>query len=318
MLEVSREMVAVKTTEKERITTLVVEDDRNFRLMLQETLNDLNGLVVTKSFANDVKTAMQKFMEVKPDIVLLDINLPDGKGLDLIEPMLRIHPAVSIVMVTGSRVNADVERAKRDGAIGYILKPYTRKKINDVFQLCLQYRAQYAAQQMDEKSETENTIFIQTPLDFFVADEEEEKKSPVETVLSQWNILFADGYLTNIESAERHLLSLCKRLDVASTAEQCEQLLNSQEYHCILIDPTLPGGDGYLITYNLKLRYRDRPIKPFILALMPNKDELDKKKWLQAGMNDFLIKPCSFKDITDKLRKFAQSYIKASGDRYFT
>lgn len=302
-----------KPDEKMRFKVLVVDDDRSFRLMLQETLNDLGGFSIDKSFALDAKTGMEQFQEIKPDIVLLDINLPDGKGLDLIQPMLKIHPGVGIVMVTGSRLSTDVSIAKERGAIGYILKPYTRRKIEDALYAFINYRKQLEAMGKDISPEAKIEV---KPAEFFVGEEAEPKKSPILQVLSEWNVLFADSYLTNIENAERRLRKLCKQLDVAATADEFLSQTEKNEYQCVLIDPTLSNNNGYQLANELRQRYRQRAIRPYIIALMPNRDELDKKKWLQAGMHDFLVKPCSFKDIEDKLHKFAQTYLEESSEDY--
>lgn len=302
-------------SERKHLKILVVEDDRSFRLMLQETLNDLGGFYVDKTFACDGRDALNKFKEVQPDIVLLDIHLPDANGLSLITPMLKIRPTTGIVMVTGSRLSSDVTTAKQHGAIGYVLKPYTRKKIDDALQVFLTYNKRLKDSCNDEQIAAIKNADAYT--EFFITDGDiETQLSPIDQTLSRWNILFADGFLTNIETAKRRLHKLCHHLDVATTAEECQRFMDSKAYQCVLIDPDISDGSGYRITQHLKENYQDQAIKPYVLALMPSKDELDKKKWLRAGMNDFLVKPCTFKDIEEKIRKFAQIYIEESNTQY--
>ena len=323
MQEIDKESSSSAAKEQIFLKVLVVEDDRNFRLMIQECMKGMEGFNVDKTFALDARAGLQKFHEILPDIVLLDINLPDGSGINLIKPMLQINPAVGIVMVTGSKLSSDVDKAKNHGAIGYILKPFTRKKIDDAFQVFLNYRKQL--------EESGDNILPTVPnnalkeIDFFISEEQESIKPPEEKqperpstaqVLSDWNILFADSYLTNLESAERHLKKFCSHLDIASSAEEFKRCVSETEYQCILIDPIFPDGNGYLLINELKRRYHQQPIKPYIIALMQNSDELANKKWLEAGMNDYLMKPCAFKEIEGKLKKFAQIYIDENNEEY--
>lgn len=129
----------------ERLNVLVVEDDRNYRLILHEILSSLSFFSIEKTFALNASEALEKFNDIRPDVVLLDIHLPDGKGLDLIQPMLKIHPSTAILMVTGSNTYNNVKTARQHGAIGYILKPYKRMKIQQAFHSVMLYRTQYLA-----------------------------------------------------------------------------------------------------------------------------------------------------------------------------
>jgi len=168
-------MPEIKTSvssKKERIKALVVEDDRNFCMILQECLSDLEHFAIRKFFTANASDAMQKMRSEKPDLVLLDINLPDGNGLDLIRPMLKIHPAVGIVMVTGSAFPEDVKKGKEDGAIGYILKPYNKHKIADALSKFLEYRARYYSQHFANRSQEESSAHARAHVDFRICGEE--------------------------------------------------------------------------------------------------------------------------------------------------
>jgi len=74
---------------------------------------------------------MAKFQWENPDITFLDIKLPDGNGLDLLEQMKKINPNAYIVMVTGSQSPEDVEASKKHKVNGYILKPFNVKKVQE-------------------------------------------------------------------------------------------------------------------------------------------------------------------------------------------
>lgn len=101
-------------------TVLIVDDDRFVRMALSEALGEW-GYDVTES--GDLKTARTALATDVFGIVLLDIDLPDGSGLDLLPEIVTSSPDTIVVVITG---NADVEHAVaalRGGAHDFIGKP---------------------------------------------------------------------------------------------------------------------------------------------------------------------------------------------------
>ncbi len=99
---------------------LIVDDDRFVRMALNEALRSWEYEIVE---ADSVKSAKQAFADEEPAIVLLDIDLPDGSGLDILTWIKEQSPETIAVMITG---NVDVENsvaALRGGAHDFIGKP---------------------------------------------------------------------------------------------------------------------------------------------------------------------------------------------------
>lgn len=99
---------------------LIVDDDRFVRMALNEALRSWDYEVVE---ADSVKTAKTSFADEEPAVVLLDIDLPDGSGLDVLTYIKEQSPETVAVMITG---NVDVENsvaALRGGAHDFIGKP---------------------------------------------------------------------------------------------------------------------------------------------------------------------------------------------------
>lgn len=76
--------------------------------------------------AGDTESALELVRVLSPDLVLLDIHLPDGNGLDLLHRMRQIHPGVEAVVITAAREQHTVSRALREGVVGYLMKPFQR------------------------------------------------------------------------------------------------------------------------------------------------------------------------------------------------
>jgi DNA-binding NtrC family response regulator len=103
-----------------RINILMVEDDKKMR----ETLGDIltrEGYKVTG--AGTLAVGKQEIRERPYDIALIDINLPDGVGLDLLYEIKKLDKKTSAIILTGA---ADLESATfalNTGAFAYLKKP---------------------------------------------------------------------------------------------------------------------------------------------------------------------------------------------------
>jgi len=106
------------TTKREKV--LVVDDDRFVRMALGEALKTWNYEVFE---AQSVSEARSNFSENEPGIILLDIDLPDGSGLDLLGDIKEISAETIVVMITGSVDVGNTIAALRGGAHDFIGKP---------------------------------------------------------------------------------------------------------------------------------------------------------------------------------------------------
>ena len=99
---------------------LVVDDDAGIREMLVQSLSSQ----YTLTEAEDLAALKIAFGQAQPDLVLLDMNLPDGSGLDTLPVIKKQWPETEIIMITGDpSFDAAVEATKR-GAFHFISKPF--------------------------------------------------------------------------------------------------------------------------------------------------------------------------------------------------
>jgi len=117
---------------------LICVDDENLILELTVSLCEDFGLFdEVKGFSNG-KDALAYLEENKPEIALLDIDMPDMNGLDLAERIKEVSPATSIIFLTGySDYAVD---AFSIHAAGYLLKPISRDKLLEEIQFALSER----------------------------------------------------------------------------------------------------------------------------------------------------------------------------------
>lgn len=103
------------------VKIFVVDDHILFREGLVSLFRDCPDLIVVGEAGSAVE-AVEKVTDLKPDLVLLDISLPDGSGLDVMKVILAKDPAVKVVMLTVYESDSLLINAVRNGAYGYLLK----------------------------------------------------------------------------------------------------------------------------------------------------------------------------------------------------
>jgi two-component system OmpR family response regulator len=118
---------------------LIVEDDSD-QLALADLRVSMAGYRVR--VASCVKDLLQALLdEGAPDLLLLDVMLPDGDGFEVLSRMRR-HPALGsmpIVMLTARNEPGDIGRGLALGADGYITKPYTKNILTEVISRVLKH-----------------------------------------------------------------------------------------------------------------------------------------------------------------------------------
>ena len=103
---------------KEKV--LIVDDEPLIRWTMQQALTAWGFEPVE---AADATTAIRAFEHCPPDAVLLDINLPDGSGLELLRRFKRERPKTAVIIVSGEVIVANTIEALRGGADDFITKP---------------------------------------------------------------------------------------------------------------------------------------------------------------------------------------------------
>jgi DNA-binding response OmpR family regulator len=99
---------------------LIVEDEEDIRLMLRATLRRYGHDIVE---APDGRAGLAAFDREGPDLVLLDIGLPEIDGWEVLA-RIRQHSEVPILMISAHGSEADQARGLRNGANGYLTKPF--------------------------------------------------------------------------------------------------------------------------------------------------------------------------------------------------
>ncbi len=106
-------------------TLLLIEDDPDFRLALRMVLEDEDFRVIE---AGNAAAGMEAFERENPDLVLLDLRLPDRRGFDVCRD-LRAISIVPIIIVTANTDTHDFVAGLEAGADDYVMKPVVPKAL---------------------------------------------------------------------------------------------------------------------------------------------------------------------------------------------
>ena len=106
---------------------LVVDDAAFMRMMLKNILS-ASGHEVVGEAENGVQSA-EKYEKLKPDLVTMDIVMPELDGIEATKEITRCFPEAKIIMCTAVGQQAKVLEAMKAGAKGYIVKPFQAPKV---------------------------------------------------------------------------------------------------------------------------------------------------------------------------------------------
>lgn len=108
---------------------LVVDDAEFMRSSLRLIFEGANFEVIE---AEDGYVGVKRFIEEKPDVVLMDINMPGKSGIEAIKEIKEIEPNAKIVVVTSMGTEFMIRDAIQSGAANFIIKPFDEKQIIEV------------------------------------------------------------------------------------------------------------------------------------------------------------------------------------------
>jgi PAS domain S-box-containing protein len=128
--------MSVTTPPQVRPRVLVVDDEMGPRESLRMLLKPLYEIKT----ADNARTALAELAEFRPDLVILDIKMPEMDGLEVLRRIKRADPAIEVVMITAYASLETVKLALSYGAFEYLIKPFSRQDLEETVRRAIRRR----------------------------------------------------------------------------------------------------------------------------------------------------------------------------------
>jgi two-component system, response regulator PdtaR len=126
----------------ERTRVIIADDESIIRMDLREMLTNLSYLVVGE--VGDGQSAVNLARELKPDIVIMDIKMPDMDGIEAAK-ILTQEKVAPVLLLTAFSQRDLVDRATEAGVAGYIVKPFRESDLGPAIEIALARFAEFRA-----------------------------------------------------------------------------------------------------------------------------------------------------------------------------
>ncbi|MGH3653105.1 response regulator [Glutamicibacter sp.] len=112
------------------IKVLVIDDDFMVAKVHAGFVNSEPGFTVV-GVAHLAGDAIKAAAALSPDLILLDIHLPDMNGLELLQRLREVQPELDVMVISAAREMDTVRRALRGGIVHYLMKPFSREDLRE-------------------------------------------------------------------------------------------------------------------------------------------------------------------------------------------
>lgn len=250
---------------------LVIEDSSTAASQITRYLAELGTQAIIHPVAGG---AVQKAREVAPDVIILDILLPDRSGWDVLTD-LKANPETRTIPVIVISVVDERLQGMRMGASAYLLKPISRQKLQQVLSLELK--------SLDAMQEAGYPATCPLP--------------PMTSPL----ILVAEDNEANIITLMSYLQAHRFQVILARNGLEAVQMARQNHPDIILMDVQMPEMDGLEATRRLRLDTATASIP--IIALTALAMPGDRERCLAAGAMEYLTKPVSWQQLMQLLKR---------------
>ena len=247
---------------------IIYVDDVNYSLVsVKSRLNEFFEIYPAES-----SVKLMEFLDnFTPDLILLDVNMPDVDGYEVIKRLKddERYANIPVIFLTGKSDRESVVKGLSLGAADYVIKPYSTTKLIETINV-----------QLEPKKNK-----------FGLTDDNISNKP---------SVLVVDD-VSSMLRAIQYALSDRYKVYVLSKSEDVMDFLNVRKPDLILLDYVMPGLNGFdLITIIKRLPdHRDTPI--IIISTEGTQDSVNEA--ISLGASDFIVKPFKPKELNDKVAK---------------
>ena len=262
---------------------LIYEDLPTNRTILKQYC-DFAG-IESKIESNGVDI-VEQFKEFRPDAVLIDYSLGEESGLTLVERLRNAVDTQGIpIILMGSLYSTKKEKQKIQKLFqAQIQKPIKKRQLLVTILNCL-FDIKSTKSIVSEAKQTANL----------------KEDYPLKILIAEYNLI-------NQQLAKRLFKNLGYLVDIVSNGIEVLEVVERQKYDIIFMDVQMPEMDGIEASEKIRKEPGMKEI-PIIIAMTASAMQGDREKCIEAGMDDYISKPVSIQELTDKIIHWGEKLI---------
>jgi two-component system cell cycle response regulator len=281
---------------------VLVVDDIIFNVKLLET--KLKQEYYEVFVANNGAEAVRKAKEIKPDIILMDVMMPEMDGFEATR-LIKADPEIThipIIMVTALNAQEDKVNGLNAGADDFLTKP-----INDhalITRLKSLLRLKFMTDELRVRNITDNELGVSEKLTI-------NENSKVEGS----RVILVEDDIAQAKKIKEKLIAAGITVDVTARENDTITLTEQNDYALFIISTQLLDSDGLRLCSHIRSHIKLRHIP--ILIIVEESDEKTLTKGLEMGVNDYLLNPVDTNELlartnTQIRRKNYEDALRAS------
>lgn len=265
--------------EKNVQNVLVVEDDEKHNMVIRELVSR-KGIVASSAYT--AKEALDFLGTQTPDLVILDLGLPDMNGIDLLKRIKLLWDKIQVVVFTGVDLSkSELNTINALGNIPIVIKSETsyNRLLGEVEQFI------YHINKLKDKTPEEianaqipNLVNSLKGKKVLIADDDSRNVFALKTILEQEGMTCAVA---------------------ANGIEAIDLIMTDPQIEAVLMDIMMPEMDGYEATKHIRALGKD---KLPIIGLTAKAMKGDREECLAAGLSDYMSKPINVTQLLSLLR----------------
>lgn len=267
----------------ERLRILVVEDDPSYRNLARDAL-----LGHERWIASTARDGMDLYFAHQPDLVFLDLSLPDENGMQVLLEIRESNPEAYIVVLTSSRLSDDVMLAQRCSANGYITKPFSRKQIQAYCESCVKHWEKLEAMGYRERNlfreklridaeRMQNVLHAPTP----------EAKAALQHLMPRWRILLVGKSGGAAEQWQQMLQESGCHTELSDSGTSALEKMREKPFRLVWIDDTLEDMDAAELLYRMRVNQQQMPA----IVMVDEDWKAKQTKWRKVGATHVVTGP---------------------------
>jgi CitB family two-component system response regulator CitT len=139
------------------IDVVIAEDDFRVAQLHEKFLASIDKVQVVGKALN-AKEALELIRDKNPDLLLLDVYMPDCLGTDLLHEIREVAPVTDIIMITAANDKVMIEKALKYGVIDYIIKPITLERFHKTIEEYKQKRQMMSSRETFDQAMVDQLI----------------------------------------------------------------------------------------------------------------------------------------------------------------